>query len=47
MLSSTEVPRIAQNFGLDTSTRFNIMSTLYSTQSVVNMARNVSKVVTR
>ncbi len=47
MLSSTEVPRIAQNFGLDTSTRFNIMSTLYSTQSVVNMARNVSKAVTR
>lgn len=47
MLSSTEVPRIAQNFGLDTSTRFNIMSTLYSTQSVVNMARNVSKTVRR
>lgn len=47
MLSSTEVPRIAQNFGLDTSTRFNIMSTLYSTQSVVNMARNVSKAVKR
>ena len=45
MLSSTEVPRIAQNFGLDTSTRFNIMSTLYSTQSVVNMARNVSRTV--
>lgn len=47
MLSSTEVPRIAQNFGLDTSTRFNIMSTLYSTQSVVNMARNVSRVIRR
>lgn len=47
MLSSTEVPRIAQNFGLDTSTRFNIMSTLYSTQSVVNMARNVSRTVRR
>ncbi len=47
MLSSTEVPRIAQNFGLDTSTRFNIMSTLYSTQSVVNMARNISKTVRR
>lgn len=47
MLSSTEVPRIAQNFGLDTSTRFNIMSTLYSTQSVVNMARNVTRAVRR
>ena len=47
MLSSTEVPRIAQNFGLDTSTRFNIMSTLYSTQSVVNMARNVSRTIRR
>ena len=47
MLSSTEVPRIAQNFGLDTSTRFNIMSTLYSTQSIINMARNVSRVVSK
>lgn len=43
MLSSMEVPRIAQNFGLDTSTRFNVMSTIYSTQSMMNMAKSVSK----
>ena len=44
MLSSTEVPRIAQNFGLDTSMRFNAMSTVYSVNSVVNMARNVGRI---
>ena len=47
MLSSTEVPRIAQNFGLDTSTRFNAMSTVYSVTSVVNMARNVGRIAGR
>ena len=44
MLSSTEVPRIAQNFGLDTSMRFNAISTVYSVNSVVNMARNVGRI---
>ena len=47
MLSSTEVPRIAQNFGLDTSMRFNAMSTVYSVNSVVNMARNVGRIAGR
>ena len=47
MLSSTEVPRIAQNFGLDTSMRFNVMSTVYSVNSVVNMARNVGRIAGR
>lgn len=47
MLSSTEVPRIAQNFGLDTSMRFNVMSTVYSVNSVVNMVRNIGKVTGR
>lgn len=47
MLSSTEVPRIAQNFGLDTSMRFNAMSTVYSVNSVVNMARNVGRIASR
>ena len=47
MLSSTEVPRIAQNFGLDTSMRFNVMSTVYSVNSVVNMARNVGRMAGR
>lgn len=47
MLSSTEVPRIAQNFGLDTSTKFNVMSTVYSANSVINMARNAGKMIAR
>ena len=47
MLSSTEVPRIAQNFGLDTSMRFNVMSTVYSVNSVVNMTRNIGRMVSK
>ena len=47
MLSSTEVPRIAQNFGLDTSMRFNVMSTMYSVNSVVNMTRNIGRMVSK
>ena len=47
MLSSTEVPRIAQNFGLDTSMRFNVMSTVYSVNSVANMTRNIGRMVSK
>ena len=47
MLSATEVPRIAQNYGLDTSTNFNAMSTLYSTQTVLNLTRQVGRAVTK
>ena len=47
MLSATEVERIAQNFGLDTSTNFNAMSTLYSTQTVMNVSRQVGRAVTK
>ena len=47
MLSATEVPRIAQNYGLDTSTNFNAMSTLYSTQTVLNLTRQVGRAMTK
>lgn len=47
MLSSTEVPRIAGNFGLETSTKANIMSTVYSAQSAVNLARTVSSAIAK
>lgn len=47
MLSAGEVPRIAGQFGLDTNTRANIMSTLYAAQSAINMTKSVVKVVTR
>ena len=41
MLCSSEIPRIAQQFGLDTTTRANIMSAVYATQTVVNLTRNL------
>ena len=39
MLSAGEVPRICGAFGLDTSTRANIMSAVYAAQSAVNTTR--------
>lgn len=45
MLSATEIPRVAQQFGMDTSTRANIMSAVYATQTVVNLSRNLAAAV--
>ena len=45
MLSSTEVPRIAGQFGLDTSTKTNLMSSVYAAQTAINMTRTVVKAV--
>ncbi|WP_317856456.1 conjugal transfer protein TrbL family protein [Chakrabartyella piscis] len=39
MLSATEVPRIANNFGLDTSMNVNMMSVMYSTQAVTRLIK--------
>ncbi len=41
MLSAGEVPRIAGTFGLDTTTRANIMSAVYTAQAAVNTTRTV------
>ena len=41
MLASTEVPRIAGMFGLETGTKANIMSTVYAAQTVVNLGSKV------
>jgi len=41
MLSAAEVPRIAQQFGLDTSAKANIMSAVYTTQTAVNLSRSL------
>ena len=41
MLSAGEIPRIAGAFGLDTTTRANISSAVYTAQSAVSMARTV------
>lgn len=43
MLAANEVPRIAQQFGLDSSVRVNVSSVIYSTSSAVNLARTVFK----
>lgn len=45
MLSAGEVPRICGAFGLDTSTRANIMSAVYAAQSAVNTTRTVVQAV--
>lgn len=45
MLSAGEVPRIAGAFGLDTSTRANIMSAVYTAQAAVNTTRTVVQAV--
>ena len=43
MLAAGEVPRIAQQFGLDSSVRVNMSSVIYSTNSAVNLTRNLMK----
>jgi hypothetical protein len=45
MLAAGEIPRIAGAFGLDTSTKANLMSAVYSAQTAVNMTRTVVKAV--
>ena len=41
MLAAGVVPRIAGQFGLDTSTRANLMSSVYAAQSAVNLTRTI------
>ena len=41
MLAAGEVPRIAGAFGLDTTTRANIMSAVYTAQAAVNTTRTI------
>ena len=45
MLSAGEVPRIAGTFGLDTTTRANIMSAVYTAQAAVNTTRAVAATI--
>ena len=47
MLSANEVPRIAGTFGLDTTTRTNIMSAVYTAQAAVNTTRTIAQAVTK
>lgn len=43
MMAASEVPRIAERFGLDTSVKFNMMSAVHMTSSAVNLAKSVAK----
>ncbi|AFV02294.1 hypothetical protein UNSWDHB_570 [Dehalobacter sp. UNSWDHB] len=47
MLAASEIPRIAGQFGLDTSTKANLMSTIYAAQSAVNITRTVVQAVAK
>ncbi|MCL2838107.1 MAG: DUF6045 family protein [Oscillospiraceae bacterium] len=42
MLASSEVPRIAGQFGLDTSTRCNPMGAVFAAQSVINVTKSLA-----
>ena len=42
MLSANEIPRIAEQFGLDTSTRGNFMGAVYASSTIMNIVRTVT-----
>ncbi len=43
LLSANEVPRIAQQFGLDSSVKVNMMSVVHATTTAVNLTRSVAR----
>ena len=43
MLAANEVPRIAQQFGLDSSVKVNMMSVVHATTTAVNMTRALAR----
>ena len=45
MLSAGEVPRIAGNFGVDTTTKANVMSAVYTAQAAVNTTRTIAAAI--
>ena len=47
MLAANEVPRIAGTFGLDTTTRANIMSAVYTAQAAVSTTKTVVAAVSK
>lgn len=47
MLSAGEVPRIAGTFGLDTTTRANIMSAVYTAQTAINTTKSIAAAVSK
>ena len=47
MLAANEVPRIAQQFGLDSSVRVNMMGVVHATTTAVNLTRSVARAAGR
>ena len=45
MLSAGEVPRIAGNFGVDTTTKANVMSAVYTAQAAGNTTRTIAAAI--
>lgn len=45
LLSAGEIPRIAGQFGMDTSTKANLMSTIYAAQAAMSITRTFAGVV--
>ena len=43
MLAASEVPRIAQQFGLDSSTKFNMMSAVHATTTAINLTCAIAR----
>ena len=43
MLAANEVPRIAQQFGLDSSVKVNMTSVIHATTTAVNLTRSVAR----
>ena len=42
LISTNEIPRIAEQFGLDTSIKGNMFSTVYATQSAFNIVKSIN-----
>lgn len=42
MLAANEVPRVAQQFGLDSSVRVNMMSVVHATTTAVNLSKSMA-----
>lgn len=43
MLAASEVPRIAQQFGLDSSAKVSLMSVVHATNTAVNLSRTIAR----
>ncbi|MDE8333323.1 DUF6045 family protein [Erysipelothrix rhusiopathiae] len=41
-LAASEVPRIAGQFGMDTSTKTNLMSTMYAAQNAIHLTKSLT-----